>query len=170
MPMSDPADAQLAGLIDGWLGPGAAEETRGPGLRAAVEAIERAWDLVIPHRLLDQTRDRTELVETIVTHVRRHLRLRARRRPVPRAARVQVRIEPPESRGIPGLSRSGALTAYDVEEILDGARRWGPGTRIEVAMTDTRDAAMVEALRERAAALGEGVVTVTARRLAPDGG
>lgn len=168
--MNEPSDQDLAGLIEARLDAhdaegAAAGPARAAAWGAAVRAIERTWDLVIPHRLLDQARDRAELVEACVARVRGHLRLRARRKPLPPAARLQVRVEPPRGRDGRTLTRSGAMTAYDAEELLDGARRWGPGTRIDLVVQDEASRAMVDALVDRARAIAEGGLEVSVRRM-----
>lgn len=164
--MSEPSDDELADMIEERLGAYAAEsgEDGVVALGAAARAIERTWDLVIPRRLLAEVRDRRELVEACVARVRRHLRLRGRRRPLPHAAPLKVRIEPPVGRAVRGITRSGTVTAYDAEELLDGVRRWGPGGRIDVVVTDDRGRAMVEALVDRAGALAISVRRAPAAR------
>jgi hypothetical protein len=56
------------------------------------------------------------------------------------------------------------MTAYDAEELLDGALRWGPGARLDVVLPDGDDAAMVEALVERARGHADGALEISVRR------
>lgn len=168
--MSDLDEQQLAVLIEDHLDAyGVAADGRSllgatEAIAAVVGAIERTWDLVIPARLLEQVRDRTELVTACVARIRRHVRLRARRTALPAPASLQVRVEPPAGCGAGGFTRSGTMTAYDAEELVAGALRWGPGTRLVVVVRDGRAGEMVEALVDRTLALGDGAVRVEIRR------
>jgi len=169
--MSELSDGQVARLIEDRLevyGVGATldDASASGAMGEVVRAIERTWDLVIPDRLLDQVRDRGELVEACVARVQRHLRLRARRKVLPSAADLQVRVEPPAGYHASGISRGGTMTAYDAEELVAGALRWGPGARIDVVVSDDPAGSMVEALVDRTGALREGVVRVNVRRAA----
>lgn len=144
-----------------------AETTQGDSAfftpREVIRAVEAAWDLVIPDRLLDGARDRAALVEACVAEVRRTLRSRRGRAALPAAARLVVRLEPPPSRGGGAVVRSGVLTAYDVDEVLEGARRWGSGARLTIVAADEASRPMAEALAARAAAHSGAALAVEVR-------
>jgi len=63
-----------------------------------------------------------------------------------------------------GLYRSGPLTPYLAELILDDVRRRGPGGRVEIRLASSPDQADLEAVDARLAPLRRHGVHVVCRR------
>ena len=81
-----------------------------------------------------------------------------------------VRTTPLIHARVGGLQRSGALTPYLAELILDDVRRRGPGGRVEIRLAADADQADLEAVDAHLAPLCRyGVLIVCRRTRRPPG-
>ncbi len=130
-------------------------------VHAIVLAVERRLGVRMDARVLDEVRSYGELVAATIEAIRvRRAQLRHESAAVP-TGRVRIR-------GGQGLTveRAGELTPYMLESICDDARRAGPGTTLEVCVTDATSDDDIDRLRERLASLDRRGVAVRIGRRA----
>ena len=127
-------------------------------------AIEEAWDVTLPDRLLAQVRTYGELAAATIDLVLR------RRRKAPRHARpldavsVRARIMPPIGSAKAPLERNEMLTPYTIESIGEDTLRAGPGSQLQLTLPAHCDDAAVHKIRDRFAWLGERQIEVRVSR------
>ena len=100
-------------------------------------AVEEEFRVTFPEILIDDLRTYGDLVSRVQLAVRElHARQAAAEseRPPPF---IWARVRPPEGRPTGTIERTGWLTPYTVETIVDSALRAGPGARLEVAVPPT---------------------------------
>ena len=173
--MPEHVERRLRALVADRLGVGECELERHVSLRddLAVDsldlvdvatAIEDAWDITLPDRLLAQVRTYGELAQATIDQILR------RRRLVPRHARpldavvVRARIVPPGGTARTPLERTESLTPYMIEAIGEDTLRAGPGAQLQLTLPVTCDDAAVHKVRERFAWLGARQIEVRVSR------
>jgi acyl carrier protein len=126
-------------------------------------ALEAEFPIALSQRSLASVRTYAELVDAVAAS------LVARRGTARRAAGpplfTRTRVVPPA--GASGsFERSGALTPYAVEILVEDALRAGPGARLEMEVPADTDEDHVAATRARLAPLAARGVEVSVRRRA----
>ena len=123
-------------------------------------ALEAEFAIVVPERILDRVRTYGDLVHATGLLIR--ARAEAETRATEPAPRIRVRITPPA--GDPGgtLERTGGLTPYTAETIVEDAVRAGNGSRLDMTVGKSTAAGLAR-IRDRFARLGERGVRVTVR-------
>lgn len=128
-------------------------------------AIEEAWGVTIPDRLLATVRTYGELAAATIDLVRR------RRRLAPAAARlldavpVRARITGRDGRGA-ALDRTEMLTPYVIQALGEDTLRAGPGAQLHLTLPATCDDGALHRVRERFSWLGERAIEVRVARAA----
>jgi acyl carrier protein len=173
--MAEHVERRLRALVAERLGVGEHELERNVSLRddLAVDsldlvevavAIEEAWDVTLPDRLLAQVRTYGELAAATIDLILR------RRRQAPRHARpleamsVRARIVPALSSARAPLERNEMLTPYMIESIGEDTLRAGPGSQLQLTLPAHCDDAAVHKVRDRFAWLGERQIEVRVSR------
>ena len=173
--MAEHVERRLRALVAERLGVGEHELERNVSLRddLAVDsldlvevavAIEEAWDVTLPDRLLAQVRTYGELAAATMDLVLR------RRRQAPRHARpleavsVRARILPPLGSSKAPLERTEMLTPYTIESLGEDTLRAGPGAQLQLTLPAHCDDAAVLKVRDRFAWLGERHIEVRVSR------
>jgi acyl carrier protein len=173
--MAEHVERRLRALVAEQLGVGEHELAQHVSLRddLAVDsldlvevavAIEDAWDVTLPDRLLAQVRTYGELAQATNDLVLR------RRRQAPRHARpldavsVRARIMPPAGTARTPLERTELLTPYMIEALGEDTLRAGPGAQLQLTLPATCDDAAVHKVRERFAWLGARQIEVRVSR------
>lgn len=173
--MAEHVERRLRELVAERLGVGEHELERHVSLRddLAVDsldlvevavAIEDAWDVTLPDRLLAQIRTYGELVTATIDLVTRRRRL-APRNPRPLdAVPVRARILPPLGASRTPLERNEPLTPYMIEALGEDALRAGPGATLHLTLPARCDDTTVHRVRERFAWLGGRRIEVRVSR------
>jgi acyl carrier protein len=173
--MAEHVERRLRALVAEQLGVGEHELEANASLRddLAVDsldlvevavAIEEAWDVTLPDRLLAQVRTYGELASATIDLVLR------RRRKTPRHARpleavsVRARILPPFGSTRAALERTEMLTPYTIESLGEDTLRAGPGAQLQLTLPAHCDDAAVHKVRDRFAWLGEREIEVRVSR------
>jgi acyl carrier protein len=173
--MAEHVERRLRALVAERLGVGEHELETNASLRddLAVDsldlvevavAIEEAWDVTLPDRLLAQVRTYGELASATMDLVLR------RRRKAPRHARpleavsVRARIVPAMGSTRAPLERNEMLTPYMIESIGEDTLRAGPGSQLQLTLPAHCDDAAVHKVRDRFAWLGERQIDVRVSR------
>ena len=131
-------------------------------------ALETEWGIVIPDRTVQAIRTYRDLVDALTSSLLERPEPH-RRPPVPAApffARTRV---VPAGDGVARqaertIERTGELTPYAVEILLDEVRRAGPGARVEMDVPAATDDAGLAATLGRMAKLAARRVEVSVRR------
>jgi acyl carrier protein len=111
-------------------------------------AIEDAWNVTVPDRLLAQVRTYGELTQATLDLVfRRRQGRRGGRAFHPMT--VRARITTPGRAAMTALERTEMLTPYAVEAIGEDTLRAGPGAELHLTLPATSDDATVHHVRER---------------------
>jgi len=173
--MSDRVERRLRALVAEQLGVGEHELARHVSLRddLAVDsldllevaaAIEDAWDVTFPDRLLAQVRTYGELAAATIDLVLR------RRAPAPRERRpleavaVRARILPAAGSARAPLDRTELLTPYMIEAIGEDTLRAGPGALLQLTLPAGCGDAVLHKVRDRFAWLAARQIEVRVGR------
>jgi acyl carrier protein len=130
-------------------------------------ALEAEWGIAIPDRTLQAVRTYGDVVGAVVGC------LRDRPYVAPRAPADPVfawtRVVPAGDGASGGLERTGELTPYAVDILVEDARRAGPGARVEMKLpASTDDAGLAAALHQLGPLSARGVaVRVRRERRTP---
>ncbi len=123
-------------------------------------AVEDAFAIAIPERVIDQVRTYADLVDVAVDLVaRRHASIQVEVTPL----LVRARIFQPDERARP-LERDGWLTPYAAETMCEDALRLGTGARLEITVPPATTDVELASVRERFTRLGPRNVGLTVRR------
>jgi len=173
--MAEHVERRLRALVAEQLGVGEHELEANASLRddLAVDsldlvevavAIEEAWDVTLPDRLLAQVRTYGELASaTIDLVLRRHRKTPRHARPL-EAVSVRARILPPLGSTRAALERTEMLTPYTIESLGEDTLRAGPGAQLQLTLPAHCDDAAVHKVRDRFAWLGERQIEVRVAR------
>jgi acyl carrier protein len=112
-------------------------------------AIEDAWDVTLPDRLLGQVRTYGELAAATIDLVLRRRRLAPRSMRPLAAVSVRARITPPAGTARTALERADVLTPYAIESIGEETLRAGAGAQLTLTLPATCDDAALQQVRER---------------------
>ncbi|HWP67479.1 MAG TPA: acyl carrier protein [Candidatus Limnocylindria bacterium] len=173
--MGEQVERRLRALVAERLGIGEHELERNVSLRddLAVDsldlvelavAIEEAWDVTLPDRLLAQVRTYGELAAATIDRVLQ------RRRRAPRPGRpleamsVRARIVPAAGSSRAPLERTEMLTPYTIESIGEDTLRAGPGAQLQLTLPVHCDDAAMHKVRDRFAWLAERRIEVRVSR------
>jgi acyl carrier protein len=173
--MPEHVERRLRALVADRLGVGEHELERHVSLRddLAVDsldlvevavAIEEAWDVTLPDRLLAQVRTYGELAQATIDLVLRRRRLAPRQGRALEAVSVRARILPAAGTQRAALERTELLTPYMIESIGEETLRAGPGAQLQLTLPAHCDDAAVHKVRERFAWLGNRQVEVRVSR------
>jgi acyl carrier protein len=124
-------------------------------------ALEGAFAIVVPERILDEVRTYGDLVHATGLLIRAHCEATARGAEPP--LRVRARIVPATGDAAGTFERSGWLTPYTAETIAENALGAGKGVHLEVTVA-TRTAADLDRVTHRFARLRTQGVQVTVQR------
>jgi acyl carrier protein len=124
-------------------------------------ALEGEFAIVVSERILDEVRTYSDLVHAIGLLIR--ARREAEAHGAERPPRIWVRIVPATGESAGTLERTGWLTPYTAETIVEDAVRAGPGARVELTVAASTTEGLVRAQRQFAG-LGKRGVLVTVRR------
>lgn len=158
--MPEQVERRLRALVAERLGVGEHELERHVSLRddLAVDsldllevavAIEDAWDVTLPDRLLAQVRTYGELAAATVDLVGRRGRRAAREQRPVEALSVRARILPAAGSPRAALERTELLTPYMIEAIGEDTLRAGPGAQLQLTLPATCDDAALHKVRDR---------------------
>jgi acyl carrier protein len=172
--MPEHVERRLRALVAERLGVGEHEFERHVSLRddLAVDsldllevavAIEDAWDVTLPDRLLAQVRTYGELAAATIDLVLRRRRTPRERRPL-EAVSVRARIMPAAGSARSPLERTELLTPYMIEAIGEDTLRAGPGAQLQLTLPANSDDAALHKVRERFAWLGARQIEVRVGR------
>ena len=173
--MAEHVERRLRALVAERLGVGEDELERHVSLRddLAVDsldllevavAIEDAWDVTLPDRLLAQVRTYGELAAATIDLVLRRGRRAAREQRPLEAVSVRARILPAAGSRRAPLERTELLTPYMIESIGEDTLRAGPGAQLQLTLPAHCDDAAVHKVRDRFAWLGERHIDVRVSR------
>jgi acyl carrier protein len=133
-------------------------------LAEVVITVEEEFGITLPESAVDGVRTYGELVSLVQLGVRQ---LRARQanaeseRPPPF---IWARVTPPAWHATGSLERTGWLTPYTVETIVDSALRAGPGTRLEMGVPRNLGKGMLTRIRKELAWLDRRHIAVDVHR------
>ena len=133
-------------------------------LTEVVITVEEEFGITLPESAVVGVRTYGELVSLVQLGVRQ---LRARQanaeseRPPPF---IWARVTPPAWHATGSLERTGWLTPYTVETIVDSALRAGPGTRLEMGVPRNLGKAMLTRIRRELAWLDRRNIAVDVHR------
>jgi acyl carrier protein len=173
--MPDHVERRLRALVAEQLGVGEHELERHVSLRddlavdsldllEVVVAIEDAWDVTFPDRLLAQVRTYGELAAATLDLVLQR-RPRARRvRHSLEAVAVRARILPAPGSTRAALDRTELLTPYVIEAIGEDSLRAGPGALLQLTLPAGCDDAALHTVRDRFAWLAARQIEVRVGR------
>jgi len=127
--------------------------------------LESEFDISIPEAVIDGIRTYGDLVENVYVLLRKRPRAAAQGRQwgAPPAL-VWARVVSAPSHPAGDLQRSGWLTPYTAEEIVEDALRAGRGARLELSVPQNMNDRGLAQLEERFAWLGDRGVAVSVRR------
>jgi acyl carrier protein len=126
-------------------------------------ALETEFDIAIPDPVLDGVRSYGDLVDAVYTLVRKRPQVAANARAAAPPAQVWARVVRAQA-GTSDLQRTGWLTPYTAEEIVEDALRAGRGARLELSVSTTVNDAGLSQLQARFAWLADRGVQVDIRR------
>jgi acyl carrier protein len=127
-------------------------------------AVEEEFGFTFPESVIDELRTYGDLVSVVQLAVRElHARQAAAesQRPPPF---IWARVRPPESHSTAIIERTGWLTPYTVETIVESALRAGPGARLEMAVPLNLGKRAVRRIREELAWLDRRHIAVEVHR------
>jgi acyl carrier protein len=125
-------------------------------------ALEGEFDIAIPESRLDGVRTYGDLVDCVHALARRRPAAAARRSTPP--GLVWARVVPSNAPAGATLQRTGWLTPYTAEEIVEDALRAGRGSRLELSVPSSTNDVGMAALQDHFAWLGNRGVEVSVRR------
>src|SRR5581483_8511915 len=127
-------------------------------------ALEGEFGINVPERVVESVRTYGDLVASVYALARKRPQAAgAERAPAPPAL-VWAKVVPAEHHGAGDLQRTGWLTPYTAEEIVEDALRAGRGARLEISVPSSTNDLGLARLQNQFAWLGERGVHVSVRR------
>jgi len=123
--------------------------------------LEGEFAIVVPERILDEVRTYGDLIHATGLLVRAGREAEARRAETP--PRVRGRLVPPAGQASSTLERTGWLTPYTAETLVEDGARAGRGATLELTVGESTTAGLAR-VRQRFARLAARGVHVTVRR------
>ncbi len=123
-------------------------------------ALEAELGVTLSQRAVDQLRTYGDLVHL----VRRAPARRHEHRPALPTGLARVRLTIPAAGGGVGLERTGALTPYLIEVVVEDALRAGSSARLDIELPADSDAACLAAAEHGFARLARRGIAVTVHR------
>jgi acyl carrier protein len=126
--------------------------------------LEAEFEITIPERSVESVRTYGELVQTVYALARRRPRAAGPERAATPPALVWAKVVPSEQHAGGDLQRTGWLTPYTAEEIVEDALRAGRGARLELSVPPSTNDVGLARLQNQFAWLGDRGVQVSVRR------
>ncbi len=125
-------------------------------------AVEEEFGIALPDAAIDGVRTYGQLVDAVQFRVREEHARRARAESERTPPFIWARVLAPPSRGT--VERSGWLTPYTLETIVDSALRAGPGSRLEMGVPPNLGETALIRLRDGLAWLDDRHIAVNVQR------
>lgn len=127
-------------------------------------ALESEFEITLPERVVETVRTYGDLVHSVYALARKRPRAAGAERAATPPALVWAKVVPSEQHAGGDLQRTGWLTPYTAEEIVEDALRAGRGARLELSVPSSTTDVGLARLQHQFAWLGDRGVQVTVRR------